>query len=186
METVESLSEVGLDAALIVRLRRGDERAIEQCYSEHGPLVRSYVGRFVARDEVEDVVQKVFFEVWRSRERLDPKRSLVAFTLSVARKRSIDQLRQRRTTVVDVNEIRELIGSNGDDLIERLTRASEVRRGLDALVEEQRQTIELAFFEDLTQKEIAERLGIPLGTVKARMARGLKKMAERIEKGDVR
>jgi RNA polymerase sigma-70 factor (ECF subfamily) len=186
VETVESLNDVGLDAALITRLQRGDERAIEQCYREQGPMVRAYVARFVSRDEIEDVVQKVFYEVWRSRERLDPERSLVAFTLSVARKRSIDHLRRRRNTVVDVSEIRELVGSNGDDLIERLTRASEVRRGLDTLVEEQRQTLELAFFEDLTQREIAERLGVPIGTVKARMARGLKKMAERIEKGDVR
>lgn len=186
MGSVESLSEVGADAALIGRLRRGDERAIELFYREHGPLVRSYVGRFVSRDEIEDVVQKVFFEVWRARERLDPERSLVAFALNIARKRSIDHLRQRRTTVVDVNEVRELVGSNGDELIERLTRASEVRRGLDTLVHEQREAIELAFFEDLTQQQIAERLGIPIGTVKARMARGLKKMAERIEKGDVR
>jgi RNA polymerase sigma factor (sigma-70 family) len=186
VETVESLSETGPDAALIDRLRRSDERAIEECYLEHGPLVRSFVSRFVSRDEVEDVVQRVFFEVWRSRTRLDPERSLVAFMLGVARNRSIDHLRQRRTVVVDVSEVRELVGTSGDDLVERLTRASEIRRGLATLSEEQRQTLELAFFNDMTQKEIAERLGVPIGTVKARMARGLKKMAERIEKGDVR
>ena len=174
------------DAALVGLLRRGDERAIERCYREHGPLVRAYVGRFVPRDEIEDVVQRVFFEVWRSRDRIDPERSLVAFILSIARKRSIDYLRRRRNTVVDVSTVRELVGTTGDELVDRLTRASEVRRGLATLVSEQRETLELAFFEDLTQREIAERLGVPIGTVKARMARGLKKMAERIEKGDVR
>ena len=181
-----SESVVAPDAELVGRLRRGDERAIEECYRQHGPLVRRYVGRFVPRDEIEDVVQKVFFEVWRSRERLDPERSLVAFALGIARKRSIDHLRRRRNVVVDVSELRELVGASGDDLVDRLTQASEVRRGLATLVDEQRQTLELAFFEDLTQREIAARLDIPIGTVKARMARGLKKMAERIERGDVR
>ena len=184
MEMVGAESSAVNDV-LVSRLRRGDERALEECYRQHGPLVRSDVGRFVRRDDAEDVVQQVFFEVWRSRERIDPARSLVGFLLGIARNRSIDQLRRQKNVIVDVSDLRELMGDEGSDLIDRLTWASEVRTGLDSLEEAQREAIELAYFADLTQKEIAERLGVPIGTVKARMARGMRRLAERIEKGEL-
>lgn len=167
------------------RLRAGDERALEECYRQYGPLVRNYVGRFVPRDDAEDVVQQTFFELWRSRARVDTTRPLVAFVLGIARKRAIDHLRRRKNVVVDVEALRDLVGDDGGGLVERLTWASEVRRGLDALVDEQREALELAYFGDLSQREIAERLGVPLGTVKARMARGMQRLAQRIERGDV-
>lgn len=171
---------------LVVRLRQGDERALEECYRDHGPLVRRYVARFVARDDCEDVVQQTFFEVWRSRERIDPQRSLVGFILGVARKRAIDQLRRRKNVVVDLDQVRELAGDDGQQLVDRLSWASAVREGLTTLVDEQREVLELAYFADLTQREIADRLGVPIGTVKARMARGMQRLATRIEKGELR
>ena len=173
------------ESALVSRLRQGDQRALEECYNQHGPLVRAYVRRFVPRDDVEDVVQKVFFELWRSRDRIDPQRGIVGFVLGIARKRSIDHLRRRRGVIVDVSDFRELAGEDGDDLIDRLTWASEVRSGLDSLGADQREALELAYFGDLTQQEIADRLGVPIGTVKARMARGMRRLAERIEKGEL-
>jgi RNA polymerase sigma-70 factor (ECF subfamily) len=171
---------------LAVRLRSGDERALEECYRRHGPMVRAYVGRFVPRDDCEDIVQQTFFELWRSRDRLDPTRSVIAFVLSVARKRAIDHLRRRKNVVVDVHQLRDLVGDDGDVILERLAWASDVRRGLDSLVAEQRETLELAYFGGLTQREIADRLDVPIGTVKARMARGMHRLAERIEKGELR
>ena len=131
------------------------------------------------------MVQKVFFELWRSRDRIDPQRGIVGFVLGIARKRSIDHLRRRRGVIVDVSDFRELAGEDGDDLIDRLTWASEVRSGLDSLGADQREALELAYFGDLTQQEIADRLGVPIGTVKARMARGMRRLAERIEKGEL-
>jgi len=184
---VEQLREASSaeDVVLVTRLRHGDQRALEQCYRQHGPLVRAYVRRFVRQDDAEDVVQKVFFELWRSRDRIDPDRGIVGFILGIARKRSIDHLRRQKDVVVDVNEFRELAGDDGNDLINRLTWAGEVRTGLDSLGDDQREALELAYFGDLTQKEIADRLGVPIGTVKARMARGMRRMAERIEKGEL-
>ncbi len=170
---------------LSLRLARGDESALNEAYAAHGPSVRSYVLRFVPDSEADDVLQQTFIEVWRSRERLDAKRPLIAFLLGVARKRSIDHLRKRRHDVVDVAQIRELVGSDGDAVINQMVWASEVRRGLDSLPEEQRAVIVLAYFDDLTQVEIARRLDLPLGTVKARMARGLARLAERIEQEEL-
>ena len=184
MEDLREASSA-VDAGLVSRLRHGDQRALEECYRQHGPLVRGYVRRFVRQDDAEDVVQKVFFEVWRSRERIDPERGIVGFILGIARKRSIDHLRRQKNVVVDVKDLRELAGEDGNELIDRLTWASEVRRGLDSLGADQREALELAYFADLTQKEIADRLGVPIGTVKARMARGMQRLAERIEKGEL-
>ena len=108
----------------------------------------------------------------------------MGFILGIARKRSIDHLRRRRG-VVEVRDVGDLVGEDGDDLIDRLTWASEVRGALNSLGADQREALELSYFGDLTQKEIADRLGVPIGTVKARMARGMRRLAERIEKGDV-
>jgi len=163
------------------RLRDGDETALSVVYATHGQSVRSYVARFVSTSDVDDVVQQTFIEVWRSRQRIDPQRPLIAFVLGVARKRSIDFLRKRRHDVVDVTQVRELVGQHGDELLQQMVWASEVQRGLATLPEDQRMVVTLAYFEDLTQSQIAQRLGVPLGTVKARMARGLARLAEQIE-----
>lgn len=186
-----SVEDFGIDVAaplvdeLSRRLGKGDESALAEVYAIHGLSVRSYVARFVPRDEVDDVTQQTFIEVWRSRERIDDARPLIAFILGVARKRSIDFLRKRRHDVVDVSQIRELVGRDGDDLVNQMVWASEVQRGLDTLPEDQRTVIVLAYFEDLTQAEISRRLNVPLGTVKARMARGLARLAQRIEQEEL-
>ena len=167
------------------RLRDGDETALSTAYATHGQSVRSYVSRFVPTSEVDDLVQQTFIEVWRSRQRIDPQRPLIAFVLGVARKRSIDFLRKRRHDVVDVTQVRELVGQQGDELLQQTVWASEVHRGLATLPEDQRVVVTLAYFEDLTQSQIAQRLGVPLGTVKARMARGLARLAEQIEQEEL-
>lgn len=170
----------------VARLRDGDERALEHAYREHGPAVRGYVRRFVPADEADDVTQQTFIELWRSRDRIDPSRPLVGFILDIARKRSIDHLRRRRHDVVSVDSLRELAGTNGDDVIDRIVWASEVERALSNLAPEQREALVLSYFGDLTQREIAQRLGVPVGTVKARMARGMQRMASMIDQGEVR
>lgn len=168
------------------RLRRGDEAALEECYRSLGPLVRSYVQRFVPRDDAEDLVQVTFLELWRSRERYDSGRSLEGFVLHIARNRAIDHLRRRRHDVVDVEQLRGLVGEDGRELVERLAFAAEVRQALAGLPEAQREALERSYFKSQTQVEIAEELGVPLGTVKARMARGMQRMARLIEEVEER
>jgi RNA polymerase sigma-70 factor (ECF subfamily) len=98
--------------------------------------------------------------------------------LSIARKRAIDVLRRRHANVVPIEELRDIAGDDGRELAERYARASEVRSALERLSTEQREVLTLAYFGDLTQVEIAERLGVPLGTVKARAFRGLRRLAD--------
>jgi RNA polymerase sigma-70 factor (ECF subfamily) len=80
--------------------------------------------------------------------------------------------------VVPIEELRDIAGDDGRELADRYARANEVRRALERLPAEQREVLTLAYFGDLTQTEIAERLGVPLGTVKARTFRGLRRLAD--------
>ncbi|TAM80796.1 MAG: sigma-70 family RNA polymerase sigma factor [Jatrophihabitans sp.] len=163
------------------RLNGGDPAALEDAYRTLGPLVVSYLGRYVPQPDVEDVLQRVFYEVWRVRERYDPALPLRAWVLGIARKRAIDQLRRRRDVVVPLESMREISGDDGRELSERLAWADEVRGALDMLPDAQRQVIELAYFGGYTQAEISRALDVPLGTVKTRTARGLQRLAGLLE-----
>ena len=98
--------------------------------------------------------------------------------LGIARKRAIDQLRRRHANVVPLEELRDIAGDDGRELAERYARATEVRAALERLPAEQREVLTFAYFGDLTQTQVAERLGVPLGTVKARTFRGLRRLAD--------
>jgi RNA polymerase sigma-70 factor (ECF subfamily) len=157
-------------------------------------MVAGYLRRYVPDEDAEDLAQVVFTEVWRSRERYDPDRSLEGWTLGIAHKRAIDHLRWRgRHPAVPVADVREPVAGflpagtagagGGGDLASEVSWSLEVGRALEALPAPQRRAIELAYFEDLTQREIADRLGVPLGTIKARMARGMRRLGELLGAG---
>jgi RNA polymerase sigma-70 factor (ECF subfamily) len=170
-----ALAEIG------ERLTRGEPAALEDAYRNLGPLVNSYLRRYVPQPDVEDVMQRVFYEVWRVHERFDPTMSLRGWVLSIARKRAIDHLRKRRDVVVPLDSMREITGDDGREVAERFGWADEVRAALVRLPELQREVIEMAYFGGYTQTEIAAALGIPLGTVKTRTARGMQRLAGLLE-----
>ena len=166
---------------LALRLNRGQPEALEECYRTLGPLVVSYLGRLVPAADIEDVLQRVFYEVWRVHERYDPRLPLRAWVLGIARKRAIDHLRRRRDVVVPLDSVRDLTGEDGRETADRLVWADEVRTALDQLPGPQRRVIELAYFDGCTQREIASALNVPLGTVKTRTSRGLQRLAALLE-----
>jgi RNA polymerase sigma factor (sigma-70 family) len=159
-----------------------DPDAIQDAYRALGPLVLNYLRRLVPFADAEDVLQRTFVEVWRSRERYDPNRSLEGWVLGIARKRAIDHLRRRHHDVVPLDEMRGIAGDDGRIMAERYERAALVRSALVQLPEEQKQVLALVYFGEHTQSEAAERLGIPLGTVKARVFRGLRRLGTMIDK----
>jgi RNA polymerase sigma factor (sigma-70 family) len=163
------------------RLNAGQPEALEDAYRTLGPLVMSYLSRYVPQPDIEDVMQRVFYEVWRVHERYDPNLSLRGWVLGIARKRAIDHLRKRKDVVVPLDSMREITGDDGREVADRLVWADEVRVALDKLPDLQRQVIELAYFGGYTQTEIATALEIPLGTVKTRTSRGLQRMAGLLE-----
>jgi RNA polymerase sigma factor (sigma-70 family) len=180
------LAEVGR------RLADNDPGAVADCYRLLGPGLAAYLRRYVPKSDVEDVLQRVFYEVWRSRSRYDAQLDLRAWVFGIARYRAIDHLRSpvggahvSEHSVVALDELREIGGEDGREVAERFAWADELRSAMGRLTEEQRQVIVMAFFEGYTQPEIAEILKIPLGTVKTRTFRALHRLAEllRAERG---
>ncbi len=164
----------GLGAQLV----HDRQQAIGEIYVALGATVRSYLQGVVGHGDADDVLQRVFYEVWRHNSRYDPSRSLTAWVLGIARKRAIDHLRRRRNVAVALSDLEDVAGEDGRELAERHARAQEVRDALNRLSDEQREVLVLAYFGRLTQSEIATRLDVPLGTVKARAFRGLRRLAE--------
>jgi RNA polymerase sigma-70 factor (ECF subfamily) len=157
------------------RLAQGDETALTECYGVIGPLVRRLAARLVPGHAVDDVVQVVFLEVWQSRGRFDPARGLEPWVLAITRKRAIDKLRAEARHSRRTVPLEDLARTQRDETL-AVDAACDVRKALAALPAAQRQALVLAHFEQLTQSEIADRLAVPLGTVKARTTRGLRRL----------
>lgn len=176
------------DAALVARMRAGDERALGELYDRWEDAVRVCALSIVDEAaEAEDVVEDVFWQAWRQSGRFDPERgSVSAWLLTIARSRALDRARARRRSreTSGLEELEhsgaEAMVAQGDPLMdaERGERSRMVRRALHDLPAEQRESLELAYFEGLSQTEIAERTGNPLGTVKTRMRLAMQKLRE--------
>lgn len=175
------------DAALIDAIARGDESAFATLYKQYGPILFGLLLRIVRdRPEAEDVLQEVFLQVWQQAENFDAARGR-AFTwlVTLARSRAIDRLRAResreRTATASAREVVEEVRDAAADAAS--AEEGEVVRGaLAAIPEEQRRALLLAYFEGLTQTEIAAQTGQPLGTVKTRIRSGMRKLREQLRK----
>jgi RNA polymerase sigma factor (sigma-70 family) len=155
---------------------RGDHPlATSDCYARLDPVLRAFLRRRVPPDDVDDVVQAAFVDLWRTRARYDPGRSVEAWALAIARRRAIDHLRARPRPAVPLARVAEPPGDDGREIAARIADAAELRGALSELPSAQREAIELAYYAGLSQREIAERLRVPIGTVKARTARGLRR-----------
>ena len=182
-ESAEAQAE---DRACLSRLSSGDGDAAAALYDRHSRPIFSLVLRILDDEgDAEDVVQEVFAQAWRQAERYDASRGAVgAWLLVIARTRAIDKLRARRARsgpqAVDDRAIEEMPSGAADATAEIIgaEQARHVRRALGELPLLQRLAIELAYYEGLTQREIAERLEEPLGTVKTRIRLGLLKLRE--------
>jgi RNA polymerase sigma factor (sigma-70 family) len=152
--------------------------ATSDSYARLRPVLQRYLRRLVPADEVDDVVQESFVGLWRTRARYDSSRSLEAWALSIARRRAIDYLRSRPLPASPLGDLAEPPGEDGRDHAARLADAAELRGALSALPQPQREAIELAYYGELSQQEIAERLRVPIGTIKARTARGLRRVRQ--------
>jgi RNA polymerase sigma-70 factor (ECF subfamily) len=181
-------SDLSAGRAIGVRLAQQDETALEDAYATYAQTVLAYVSRYVGRDEAEDVLQRTFLDAWRHAGRYDPKQRFTGWLFTIAHRRAIDTLRTRRHQVVDVETIRDLTGEDGRETVDRFADAADVRAAVSRLPEHERTVVELAYFGELTQQEIAHQLDVPLGTVKARASRGTRRLGEfmRAGEGDLR
>jgi RNA polymerase sigma-70 factor (ECF subfamily) len=152
--------------SLIRRLTRGDKNALGEFYDLYAGLVNGLALRILRdRADAEDTVQEVFVQVWQQAARFDSSRGTPeAWLCTMARTRALDRLRRRSSRREDPE-----LGHAGSTEAPRIEVVLAVRKALDALPVDQRNALELAYYEGLTQSEIAERLAEPLGTVKTRI-----------------
>lgn len=170
-------------AALIARIARGDREAFSRFYDAFAGAAFGLIRRML-RDPAaaEEVLQDVFFQIWREAAQYDPRRgSPEAWVVMRAKTRAIDKLRSiRRRDKTFVAPVDEAAARQNDPAAPNPAVAAEerglVQSALAQLPPAQRRVIELAFFEGLTQTEIAARLGEPLGTVKTRARLGLERL----------
>jgi RNA polymerase sigma-70 factor (ECF subfamily) len=172
------------DAELVRRLQRRDPRAMAELYDRYGRLVYALIFR-VVRDTgiAEDLVQETFLRVWNRVRSFEAERgALGPWLLAVARNRAIDYLRSaggrmRHALELDETDHPALF----TDLEKELLNSDKIRRvkaALEKLSESQRTVIELAYFEGMSQTEIAEHMGQPLGTVKTWARAALKSLRD--------
>ena len=175
------------DRALVARIERRDADALARLYDRYAARVNGLAGRILGdTGEAEEVVQEVFLYVWRAASSFDATRgSVLAWLLVATRSRAIDKLRSRRPggkeRLRPLDEVPEAASrENVEEGAEAREWSALCRSALGELPDDQRRALELAYFEGLTQQEIAARTKTPLGTVKTRMRLGLMKLRERV------
>ena len=178
-------------AAFLPAVARGDTSAFEALYDRYSSTIYALLLRILANaDDAQEVLQETFVKAWSSAKMFDSVRgSEVAWLISIARSRGIDRLRSRKIRYEREDEAGREISvhssfvdhTTGVDQAIQTQERSAVRGALAELPDPQRVALELAYFEGLSQSEIAAKLGQPLGTIKTRMQLGMKKLRDRLQ-----
>lgn len=178
------------ERSLLVRLRAREESALADLYDHLAPWVLGLAERILGdADEAEDVLSDVFVQVWARIHQHDARRGpLVPWVLSIARNRALDLLRRRRRWWRKVERVAAAREAEGGDAHDPATSGEAgipgwplhraVHQALGALPVEQREMVQLSYFEGLSHGEIAQHTKLPLGTVKTRLRLAQKKLEE--------
>ena len=162
---------------VIERFRAGDPDAVREIYREHAGAVHT-VARSIVHDRelAADVVQQTFVKAWRAARTFEGNRQLAPWLYSIARHTAIDMVRSESKPTRGGHAPETDVGIE-PDTFERTWERFEVRRAIDALPAGEREVVRLSHLEGHTHEAIAERLGIPVGTVKSRSGRAHKRLA---------
>jgi len=186
-DTISRAARDALDLSAMQRILAGDDSGLEELYDRHAPLVFG-VALKIVRDqtEAEDVVHDAFVTIVERADQFRPDRgSVVAWLVTTVRNLALDRARRRarRAQITDEELRHEPVEPVPDpetlSWVEK--RRAAMVAALDRVPEAQRRTLEIAFFEGLSYPEIAEREGVPLGTVKSRAARALAALRAALE-----
>ena len=176
------------DGQLVELVAQKDAGALEALYERYGRPAYSLARRILTDETLaQDVVQEVFLSLWRDARRFDAGRGTVAtYLLSMTHHRAVDVVRReenlRRWRTSDEGlELEPDPRARVEDEVEASERRTEVRAALAELPDAQREALLLAYFGGYTQREVAALVGVPLGTVKTRMAAGMRKMKEALQ-----
>ena len=178
------------DRDLLQRLRDRDEDAFRGLFSRYAPTARALAQRVVRQSHLaEEIVQEAFMAVWRNPESYDAERgSVKSWLMGMVHHRAVDLVRReeshRRRAEASIPEAMHDVADHADDVVHDLGLPDErrvVRSALDELPAEQRDVLTLMYFEGMSQSQIAERTGLPLGTVKSRTLLGMRRMRGALE-----
>jgi len=178
-------------ATYLPAVARGSVSAFEAFYDRYASTVYALLLRILANaDDAQEVLQETFVKAWTNAKMFDSVRgSEIAWLISIARSRGIDRLRSRKIRNTREDEAGREVSirssfvdhTTGADRAIQSEEQRAVRSALAELPDAQRRALELAYFEGLSQTEIAERLAEPLGTIKTRMQLGMKKLRDRLQ-----
>jgi RNA polymerase sigma-70 factor (ECF subfamily) len=172
------------DEALVALVARGEEWALAELYDRHGRAAYGLAVR-ILRDPAlaEDAVQEAFLAVWRSAGRFVAERSKAStWLLTLVHRRAVDVVRrEERRRAEPIEHAEPAAGEATDEAVWLRFERERVQEALRALPDAQREALELAYYGGFTQSELADRLGLPLGTIKSRMFAGLSRLRELLE-----
>jgi RNA polymerase sigma-70 factor (ECF subfamily) len=174
------------DEQLMARIKDHDEVALSAMYRRHTPILRTVISRVVHNEsDVDDLLQEVFLELWNRAESYDEaKGKVLGWLVTLARRRAIDRVRRRQAYARAEERLRletehepQMARFHGvEDDVDAADRAEVFRRLLSTLPEAQREALQLAYYRGLSQREIAAKTGIPLGTIKTRLELAVRKV----------
>ena len=172
------------DEALVALVARSDEVALAELYDRFGRVAYGLARRILRDDALaEDAVQEGFLAAWRSAPRFVPERAKAStWLLTLVHRRAVDLVRReerRRTDVLD--ERAEAAAGSSDEAVWLRYERERVQGALARLPDQQREALELAYYGGFTQSELAERLDVPLGTIKSRMFAGLSRLRDLLQ-----
>lgn len=163
------------DAELLRRIGRGDEDAFRLIWTRYGRAVYAACALIVGPGATaEDAAQEAFTRIWRKARQFDARRGSPAAWIQTIARNAARNVARVRVPLPVAFEVHEGVASHDDEVAARFT----VEHAIRTLPDHEREAIELAFVDDLTHTQIARRLGVPLGTVKARIRRGLSHLAD--------
>lgn len=176
------------DEALLQLVAQRSLPAYDLLYRRHSQVMYNLIVRIV-RDQAtaEDLLQDVFWQIWENANQYRGSGAALAWMMRVARNRALDQLRRQRVRPPFVSDDAEEVenvadGTTTEEAVESQMRRAQVQRALESIPEDQRLCLELAYFEGLSQREIAEQTNMAVGTIKSRIRIGLEKI-ERVLRG---
>lgn len=179
------MSENSDESVLMERVKGRDPDALMALYRAHGPRVFSFSYRMLQdRGAAEEVVQDTFWKLWQRPELFDPRKGvLIAWLYTVSRNIALDRKRKENRRPAE-NVINGIDGQVKGAMVPEMAAMSEpilasaIRETMNALPSDQKEVLELAYFEGMTQTEISKQVSAPLGTVKTRLRLGLSKLRE--------
>jgi RNA polymerase sigma-70 factor (ECF subfamily) len=162
----------------------GRDDALRKAYDAYGRLVYTLCRRSLGAEAAADVTQEVFVAAWQARARFDPTRgSLAGWLVTIARNKVIDAIRAQARRPVAAREPDQADGATTATAVDSTADRLLVAEAMRELPDRAQRVIRLAFFDDLSHQEIAERTSLPLGTVKSDIRRGLERMRRHLERG---